>query len=88
MKKIQFNEQFQGDSLDYQDGEYSRRFDRKEQPFEVSPEEEARLLRTPYFTPVVETATTPEQQGQPGPEETQQGNGVKGRQRKPAQDNQ
>ncbi len=47
--KVNFAPSFITDTLDFQNGEYSRKFERKDQPFEVTDEEWATLARTGHF---------------------------------------
>ena len=54
--KIEFIEGFDSDKLDFQNGEYSRSFERANQPFDVTDEEWKTLRPTGFFEPVKEDA--------------------------------
>ena len=56
--KIQFAKTVETDELDFQNGEYKRRFERKDQPFEITAEEWQTLRRTSYFELVPEAKPT------------------------------
>lgn len=47
--KLQFAAEQTSPTLDINNGDYDRKFDVKDQPFECEPEEAAMLLRTPFF---------------------------------------
>ena len=57
--KIKFAEDIKSDTLDFQNGEYRRSFDRKEQPFDVTDEEWLALQATGYFEPFKEADQLP-----------------------------
>jgi hypothetical protein len=81
--KIQIKEGVITDTLDFQNGEYRRRFNRAEQPFEVSKDEWPALRRSGYFQPYTEppppTTTDDKKQGDGKDEQsvTQQPNSPK-----------
>jgi hypothetical protein len=63
--KITFAVGFPSNSLDFQNGEYHRSFERKDQPFDVTDEEWKTLKRTGQFEPVQAAPAAPaESEGQ------------------------
>jgi hypothetical protein len=82
--RFQFNNTVTSDTLDYQNGEYSHRFNRREQPFEATPEEWAGLQRTGYFEPVKEEPPAQDEDNQAAQAEGQSAAPQKSRAKKRA----
>lgn len=61
-------------AVEFQNGAYSRRFDPREQPFEVTPVEWPYLRRTGYFEQVVDVATSQQTEQQQNSTNKAEGN--------------
>lgn len=83
--KVEFSTDIKGNSLDFQNGEYRRSFERAKQPFEVTAEEWAILRRTGFFTQVEEAVPQQEAARQQA-EQGQQEEGPQRRRARRAQD--
>jgi hypothetical protein len=61
--KLKFADDFKSPTLEIGQGDYVRKFDAKDQPFECSKEEAEMLLRTKHFVVVEpESAATPKKE--------------------------
>jgi hypothetical protein len=90
--KFQLSKIVTSDTLDYQNGEYRRSFDRSQQPFEATDEEWAGLQRTGYFEPVNDASPPQGEDSQAAEAEhqaaaSQRSRRKKGRQDQPAEEN-